>query len=276
MSLFTTLQKVVPQHGLSRLSGKLASSETPWVSRTFIELFMRAYEVNLEEAEVSDRTEFASFNDFFTRSLKHGARQIAPDPLAIACPADGAISQIGPIEEGTLLQAKGNRYPLASLAQDLGAGFDGGSFFTVYLAPHNYHRLHIPFSASLESTLAVPGALFSVNAATEDGIEGLFCRNERLVCRFDTEFGPMLVVFVGAMIVGSIAAVWEQAPTPYSTNIRKEFSDQDFQKGDEIGRFLLGSTVICCFPENAVALDESLVAGTPVEMGQAMGLVNRA
>ena len=272
MSLFASLQKVLPQHGLSRLAGSVAQSTTPWIKDSFINLFMRAYEVNLAEAEVSDPRQFDSFNAFFTRALKPGARTITSDPLAIACPADGAISQIGPIKDGTLLQAKGNRYSIDSLGQDLAHGFNGGSFFTVYLAPHNYHRLHLPYAGSLTATLAVPGALFSVNATTEEGIDGLFCRNERLVCRFETQFGPMLVVFVGAMIVGSIEAVWNQNPTPYSRNELKQFSDISFDKGDEIGRFLLGSTVICCFPKGAVALDETLVPGTPVEMGQSMGL----
>ena len=274
MSFFASLQKVVPQHGLSRIAGHLAKSETPWVSRAFINFFLRAYDVNLAEAEISDPSQFTSFNNFFTRALKPGARTIAPDPLALACPADGTISQIGAIENGTLLQAKGHRYSISSLGQDLSAGFESGSFFTVYLAPHNYHRLHLPFAGKLEATLAVPGELFSVNAITEDAIDGLFCRNERLVCRFNTDFGPMLVVFVGAMIVGSIEAVWDQAPTPYDRPMVKEFSDITLEKGDEIGRFLLGSTVICCFPKDAVALDESLSAGTIVEMGQSVGLVN--
>ena len=273
MSLFASLQKVVPQHGLSRMAGSLAQSTTPWVKDSFINLFMRAYEVNLAEAEISDPRQFESFNAFFTRALKPDARSIIADPLALACPADGAISQIGRIEDGTLLQAKGHRYSIDSLGQDLSQGFDGGSFFTVYLAPHNYHRLHIPFAGSLEATLAVPGELFSVNATTEQAIDGLFCRNERLVCRFDTRFGPMLVVFVGAMIVGSIATVWDQNPTPYSRTQLKHFTDISFEKGDEIGRFLLGSTVICCFPKGAVALDETLIPGTPVEMGQSMGLI---
>ena len=271
MSLFASLQKVVPQHGISRAAGRLAQSTTPWIKDSFINLFMRAYEVNLAEAEISDPGQFESFNAFFTRALKPGVRSVTSDPLALACPADGAISQIGNIEDDTLLQAKGNRYSIDSLGQNLSQGFDGGSFFTVYLAPHNYHRLHIPFAGSLEATLAVPGELFSVNATTEQAIDGLFCRNERLVCRFNTPFGPMLVVFVGAMIVGSIAAVWDQKPTPYSQPELKQFSDVNFDKGDEIGRFLLGSTVICCFPKGAVALDETLVPGTPVEMGQSIG-----
>ncbi|NKC00243.1 MAG: phosphatidylserine decarboxylase [Pseudomonadales bacterium] len=275
-SLFASVQRAVPQHGLTRLAGKLGASRTPWIKKTFIENFARVYDVNMSEAVNDDLAAYPSFNDFFTRALKPGVRPVDSDPLAVVSPADGCISQIGQIEGETLLQAKGHRYSVRSLGGELGHGFDGGSFLTVYLAPSDYHRVHLPFQGTLTKTLAIPGALFSVNGATENAIEGLFCRNERLVCRFETALGPMLVVLVGAMIVGSIDAVWDQVPTPYRGQVLQNHSEAHltFGKADEIGRFLLGSTAICCFPKGRVALDPSLTPGTVVQMGQTVGLAN--
>ena len=155
------------------------------------------------------------------------------------------------------------------------AAFAGGSFCTIYLAPKDYHRIHLPFAGTLKSTLAIPGALFSVNQTTENGVEGLFCRNERLVCRFDTAFGPMLVILVGAMIVASIETVWQGTKSPYQKEVYSEY-DVAFAKGDEIGRFLLGSTVICCFPNQSVTLDDTWQPGTPVRMGTCMGSVTKS
>lgn len=271
-SWFVTLQKVVPQHGLSRLVGALAASNRPLIKRTFIERFAKAYDVNLQEAACDNLADFGSFNEFFTRALKPDARPIADGEDSVVCPADGAVSQIGDIERGTLLQAKGHRYSLSGLAGSLASGvssFEGGSFCTVYLAPCDYHRIHLPYAGTLTDSLAIPGALFSVNQKTEEGIGGLFLRNERLVCRFETAFGPMLVILVGAMIVSSIKTVWGGLESPYRTEQHNQH-DVPFEKGAEIGRFLLGSTVICCFPAGAVNLDHSWQAGTPVRMGQLM------
>jgi phosphatidylserine decarboxylase len=258
---------------LSRLAGHLARSSTGWWKRAAIRTFARVYDVDLNEAEAVALEEFATFNDFFTRALKPGTRPLASNPRALVSPADGCISQIGRIEDGTLLQAKGHRYSLTQLAGNLGSGFDGGTFATVYLAPKDYHRVHLAFSARLEATLAIPGALFSVNRATEQAVDDLFLKNERLVCRFSTDFGPMLQVFVGAMIVGSIATVWNEEPTPYDTPRITEH-DLAFRRGDEIGRFMLGSTVICCFPKGVVSLDPNLEPGSPIRMGQSLGLVS--
>ena len=271
-SWFVGLQKTLPQHTLSRWVGKLGTSENRHIKTNFIKQFAQAYDVDLSEAQRSELTDYTSFNDFFTRALKSDARPIAPASDALACPADGAVSQLGCIQGNTLLQAKGHRYSLSSLAGSLADGFDNGTFCTVYLAPRDYHRIHLPFAGTLTHSLTVPGALFSVNQTTEAGIEGLFCRNERLVCRFQTAFGPMLVVLVGAMIVASIETVWDGVTSPYHTEVLSEHHEE-FNKGDEIGRFLLGSTVICCFPSNAVSLDTTWQAGTPVKMGEAMGLV---
>ena len=266
-SLFAQLQKVAPAHGLSRLAGRFASSENRLVSQPFIRWFARTYNVNLDEAEFGAPEDYRCFNDFFTRRLKPGSR---PIENGIVSPADGAISQLGSIEKGQLLQAKGHRYGLRTLAGELADGLEGGSFVTVYLSPRDYHRVHLPWDGRLTATLAVPGELFSVNAVTEQHIEGLFARNERLVCRFETDFGPMLVVLVGAMIVASIATDWSGPLSPYRREERTDY-DLHYDRGEEIGRFLLGSTVICCFPPGAVRLNDGLSPGTAIRMGESIG-----
>jgi phosphatidylserine decarboxylase len=271
-SMFTTLQKLAPQHALSRLAGRVASSESRRLKSLLIEQFAKVYNVNLDEAERKDFNQYHSFNDFFTRSLEPGARPLADAADTLVCPADGAISQAGKIEGGQLIQAKGHTYSLTSLAGSLGEGLSDGDFCTIYLAPRDYHRVHLPFDGTLTATLAIPGALFSVNANTEANIVGLFARNERLVCRFETHFGPMLVILVGAMIVASIATDWEGPHSPYQHEDLSHYH-LVYERGDEIGRFLLGSTVICCFPPGAVALGKDIRAGLSVKMGQALGQV---
>ena len=268
--LFIRLQKILPQHALSRLAGHLARSQTPWLKDWLIRQFAAHYGVRLDEAQASNPQDYASFNDFFTRALKPGVRPLTTALNAIACPADGTISQLGTIDDDRLLQAKGHHYNLAALAGPLGQGFANGTFCTIYLAPRDYHRIHMPFEGELTQTLAIPGALFSVNGVTADGIEGLFARNERLVCRFDTDFGPMLVVLVGALIVASIETVWPGPVSPYTREVRTDYA-QVYQRGDEIGRFLLGSTVICCFPPGRVTLRPELQAGAVVRMGEQLG-----
>jgi phosphatidylserine decarboxylase len=267
---FLSLQKILPQHGLSRLVGWIAQSENTLIRRAFIHLFARAYGISLADAERKHLDDYVSFNDFFTRALAPGARPLPEQANALACPVDGTVSQIGSIQTDLLMQAKGHQYTLNSLAGSTGKGFENGDFCTIYLAPSNYHRIHLPCDGKLVETRAVPGALFSVNGVTEAGIPGLFCRNERLVCRFDTEFGPMLVVLVGALIVASIETVWDGPASPYRDEIVTTH-DQNFTRGDEIGRFLLGSTVICCFAKGAVKLAEHLDAGTVVRLGETLG-----
>ena len=237
---FTKLQNILPHHSLSRLTGKVATSKTPWVRQQFIRQFAKAYDINLDEAEADSFDEFRTFNEFFTRALKDNARPIDPELQAVVSPADGAISQMGQIDHDLLLQAKGHRYSLSSLAGPLAQGLTNGTFCTIYLAPNDYHRVHLPFTGMLSDTLAIPGALFSVNARTEAGIPGLFARNERLVCRFETEFGPMLVILVGAMIVASIATDWPGPLSPFTEQEQTTYS-LHYEKGDEIGRFLLGA-----------------------------------
>ena len=271
-NLFSSFQKVLPQHGLSRLVGALAKSKHPFVSKTFITQFAKGYDISLAEAERKSLSDYESFNDFFTRALEPGVRPMPDDAQILASPVDGAVSQMGKIDGNQLMQAKGHRYSLNSLAGKAGSGLEDGDFCTIYLAPNDYHRIHLPFAGKLEQTFAVPGALFSVNGATEEGIEGLFCRSERLVCRFNTEFGPMLVVLVGALIVASIETVWPGPASPYSI---EQYDDHSIalNRGDEIGRFLLGSTVVCCFPKGAVELNPELKVGSKIRLGENLGKV---
>ena len=267
--VFAAVQRLLPQHGLTRAAGWLGSASAPWIKKPLMRAFSAAYEVDLAEAAREDLADYLSFNDFFTRELKPGARPLPADERAICCPADGTISQSGRIEDGRMLQAKGWRYSLAGLAHELGEGFDGGQFATIYLAPRDYHRVHVPATGHLAAAKAVPGALFSVNAATENAVEGLFCRNERLVCRLCTDFGDLLVVLVGALIVGSIATPWPGPQSPYR-RVETFKPDAPFERGAELGRFLLGSTVILCCPPNTCELD-ALKTGQKVCMGMPIG-----
>ena len=274
MSAFAALQRVLPQHALSRFSGVLANSEL--LSRPLIRAFSAVYSVKLDEAERRSFDEYDTFNDFFTRALAPSARPLAPEPALLA-PADGTVSQLGSIASGRLLQAKGMRYELASLLCDPLAGrmFDGGWFATIYLAPSDYHRVHAPLGGTLVQSIAVPGQLFSVNAATEANVERVFCRNERLVMRFETENGPYALVMVGAMLVASIETVFGAPSSPYREQ-RTSRHDRAFARGDEVGRFLLGSTVIVVVPRGTVAPSATLAAGSRVRMGEALAAVTRA
>ncbi|HIG74119.1 MAG TPA: phosphatidylserine decarboxylase [Bacteroidetes bacterium] len=271
MSAFVSLQKLLPQHLISRVAGRLASSEHPWLRERLIRAFARAYGVDMAEAERSDLADYRSFNDFFSRALRPGARPIDPATDAVVSPADGVVSQTGLIEDGQLLQAKGIRYSFEALA-DAAAhpDFEGGAFATVYLSPSDYHRVHLPLAGRLVRTVAIPGKLFSVNATTEAGVDGLFAINERLVMEFETAHGRMLVVMVGAMIVASIETVWDGPRSPYRQKVVTEH-DLTFETGAEIGRFLLGSSVVLAFEPGRVDLRDDLAAGTVLRMGEAIG-----
>lgn len=276
-SLFITLQKLLPQHALSRLLGWVAQSELRFVAQPLIKAFMRAYKISLTEAQRKQPADYRSFNDFFTRALEADARPVTPDNNLLLSPADGYVSQLGPIESGTLLQAKGVSYSLAELlGNDTGTDDQAptqppsaGQFITIYLAPSNYHRVHAPTAGQLSSTVAIPGKLFSVNETTANSIPGLFCRNERLVCHYASDQGPVSLVFVGAMIVASIETVWPETPSPYRNKSTRQVTHA-FKQGEELGRFLLGSTVILCLPPN-VRFDSNLTPGAPVQMGQRLG-----
>jgi phosphatidylserine decarboxylase len=276
--LFIVFQYLIPQHLLSRLVGRIAASELPWIKNPFIDWFSRRYRIDMTEAADPEPRNYPSFNAFFTRALKPGARPIDADPACVVSPADGAISQLGRIEAGRIFQAKGQSYTAAELLgdADVAALFDGGSFATVYLSPRDYHRVHMPAAGRLLRTLYAPGDLFSVNQTTAENVPRLFARNERLVCLFETEFGPMALVLVGALIVAGIDTVWSgQVAPPPRTIVSNDFSQApaavQLDKGAEMGRFKLGSTAIVLFPKDAVRWRDDLGANSPLRMGERLG-----
>jgi len=278
MHPFAALQHLLPGHALSRCLGTLAASRQTLLKRMLIDGFRAIYRVDLSEAEGSRADDFASFNDFFGRRLLPGKRPIAARADAVVSPADGTVSQVGRIDDGQLLQAKGRRFGVAELLDDgeLGALLEGGSFVTIYLAPHNYHRVHAPCAAHLLATRQIPGRLFSVNATTERHMPRLFARNERLALRLEADFGELALVLVGAMIVASIAVAWRDGPvSPYRQQLCQQPGGVAFEKGDEVGAFLMGSTVIALFPAGAVQLADRLRTGSAVRVGEAIGVARR-
>jgi phosphatidylserine decarboxylase len=269
------VQYLLPKRLLTVFAGLIASARAGQLTHALIRWFVRRYGVDMAEAADPDPAHYASFNDFFTRALREGAR-----PLARAdwvCPVDGAISQCGPIEHDRLFQAKGHHYTVDALLggdSQQAAQFVGGRFATLYLSPRDYHRIHMPCDARLVAMTHVPGALYSVNPATARAIPGLFARNERVVCCFDTAHGPMTMVLVGATIVGSMATVWHGTVNPPRPGtIRRwhyEQSPIDLKQGDEMGRFMLGSTVIMLWPAVDMAFAQGWDAGRSIRMGDAM------
>lgn len=273
MNVFTTLQQFVPQQKISKVAGRLAASRHPWVKRTFIRSFAKAYDVSLDEYERQSLNAYESFNDFFTRELQDNARIIDASINGIVSPADGMISQLGQIHDHKLLQAKGRDYDIGQLLADSADGdyFADGSFATVYLAPSNYHRVHMPFDGILTKTRYVPGTLFSVNNTTAANVPDLFARNERLVCLFDTAYGKVAVVMVGAMIVAGIETV-ATGKISRTDDIQEADHDMSFKKGDELGRFYLGSTAIVVLPKAAKTdWQDTMQHGSIVQMGQLLG-----
>lgn len=277
MHPFTALQSVLPQHGLSRCLGFVAAWESKWPKRALINAFMAAYRVDLSEFEGDGADDYASFNDFFTRPLLPGSRPLSDDPTVIVSPADGTVSQTGVLRGDRLLQAKGREYTLAELLGDarLAGTLAGGSFVTIYLAPHNYHRVHAPCDAGLVSSVEIPGRLFSVNSVTERHVPRLFARNERLVLRLRASFGEFALVLVGAMIVASIRVPWPGPVSPYRRRVTRSGNGVSFGRGAEVGAFLLGSTVIAVFPPDRVGLAEHLAPGTDVRVGGTIGTVSQ-
>ncbi|MDR1968383.1 MAG: archaetidylserine decarboxylase [Burkholderiaceae bacterium] len=269
-------QYALPKQALTRLAGAAARAQGGALTHAAIRRFIARYGVDMSEAADPHIESYASFNDFFTRPLRPGAR-----PLAAAdyvCPVDGAISQCGAIERGQIFQAKGHAYSArALLAGDaaLAAPFDDGQFATLYLSPRDYHRIHMPCAGRLRSMVYVPGDLFSVNPVTARGVPGLFARNERVVCLFDTARGPLALVLVGATIVGSMATVWHgvvNPPRPGQVR-RFDYAEQPIElaQGAEMGRFLLGSTVVLLWPPGALRLAAGWTPGRAVRMGEVMG-----
>lgn len=275
-SPFILLQHLAPQHALSRLAGLLAASQQPWLRDRLIRRFVAAYGVDMADA-ARGIGQFASFNDFFTRELRDGARPLADGDEFILCPADGAVSQLGGINQGRIFQAKGRDFSAEELlghGAEVAARFEGGSFITIYLSPKDYHRVHMPAAGALQSTAYIPGDLFSVNAATAEGVDRLFARNERLACLFEGPDGQYASVMVGAMIVAGIDTVWPRRFTGHGRAVvREDFAAKThkFAPGDEMGRFYLGSTVVLLFEPGHVAWLDGLKAGDPVRMGQAIG-----
>ena len=278
--LFILSQYLLPHHLLSRLIGYAADCRAAWFKNRLIGWFAKQYQVDMSEAQIEDLNAFEHFNAFFTRALKPGARPLEQSPGAVLCPADGAVSQLGKIEHGRIFQAKGHSFSLVELLggdSERATPFMGGTFATVYLSPKDYHRVHMPLAGTLTEMVYVPGRLFSVNQSTAENVPELFARNERVVCLFDTERGPMAVVLVGAMIVASIETVWAGLVTPPKRSLKTFRYDEAarapivLDKGAELGRFKLGSTAIVLFGTDQVQWAQELVAGSPVQMGQLLG-----
>lgn len=270
------LQYLLPKQALTQLAGALARAQAGGLTHAAIRWFVGRYGVNMAEAANPDITSYASFNDFFTRPLAAGAR-----PLAMAdfiSPVDGAISQFGPITGDQVFQAKGHSYSTQALVggdATLAAAFQDGAFATLYLSPRDYHRIHMPCAGRLTRMIHVPGDLFSVNPATARGVPGLFARNERVVCVFDTAFGPFVLVLVGATIVGSMATTWHGVVNPPRPGTVREWHYGDtpapLALGAEMGRFLLGSTVVMLWPRDTIRFNPDWVPARPIRMGEAMG-----
>ncbi|HEX5420095.1 MAG TPA: archaetidylserine decarboxylase [Gammaproteobacteria bacterium] len=268
------LQHLLPQALMARVVYRAAHSESRWLKRALIGWFAKQYDVNLIEAELSDLDAYPSFNAFFTRALRQGARPASPGEDTVASPVDGRLTEFGRLSAGTLIQAKGLRYALAEL---VGEGpvdaerFAHGAYATLYLSPRDYHRVHMPVRGKLVATRYIPGRRYSVNAATTCGIRNLFCRNERVVCWFDTDGGAMALVLVGALNVSSISLAGRGEIASGESRYWPEETPRVYAKGQEIGRFNLGSTVIVLFPEGEVEWSGELAPGLALKLGEAIG-----
>jgi phosphatidylserine decarboxylase len=290
--LFVMLQYLLPHHLLCRAVYSLTRARTPWLKNALIERFVGAYHPSLSEAVEPDPSRYASFNEFFTRELKPGARPLSAEARSVCSPCDGALSMLGGLEGSSLLQAKGHRYRLETLLADeaWAERLAGGLYATLYLAPSDYHRVHMPLDGTLRAAWHIPGRLFSVNASTAARVPGLFARNERIVCAFDGSHGPFAVVLVGALFVGSMSTVWHGEITPWRGRqaapgaaakvaphsgvhlLAPSTHAQAWQpRGAELGRFNMGSTVILLLPAGAAHWDSSLEPGASVRVGQALG-----
>ena len=280
-SLFVTLQYCLPHHLLSRIVGYVAQCKNPFIKKLFIHWFAKHYQVNMDEAEQPGLDTFTDFNAFFTRALKPEARPVDSASNRVISPADGVVSQIGRISSGNIIQAKNMHYSVLSLLggfTDDANAFVDGEFVTIYLAPKDYHRLHMPMSGKLTKMIYIPGRLFSVNPVTAESVPNLFARNERVVALLETANGPLALVLVGAMIVASIETIWHGivAPSRHSSIKVWDYSDKTIllEKGAEMGRFRLGSTIIGLFPQSSVAWESSITPDSPVKMGAAIARLN--
>lgn len=281
--LFVFFQYIIPQRLLSRCVAMFANAENSLIRMPFINLFIKIFKVDMSEALEDNPKSYATFNAFFTRELKPDSRPLCLETDAIASPADGTISQVGDIDFGNLFQAKGKEFGLTELLggdEYLSQSFMGGKFATIYLSPKDYHRVHMPYEGQLQTMIHIPGQLFSVNNSTAELVPGLFARNERVVAIFDTNTGPMAIVLVGAMIVASIETVWAGQITPVKKEVRttqypNTNSGVKLAKGEEMGRFKLGSTAIVLFGPDSVEWIDHLKNGTKIKMGEELGkLIN--
>jgi phosphatidylserine decarboxylase len=277
---FVALQHLLPQHGISRLVLAATRSRSPAFKNALIKLFVRGFKPDMSDAVLTDPTAYDSFNEFFTRALREGARPVDADPQAIVSPVDGTVSEAGPLTEDKLLQAKGHHYTLQALLAGNTAwerSFAGGSFATIYLAPYNYHRIHMALPGELRESFYVPGKLFSVNRTTAQLVPGLFSRNERVFCGFDAGGMPWAIILVGALNVGSMATVWHGDVTPRKHRevtalpVTGALAPTTLARGDEMARFNMGSTVILLFPPGASQWNDKMVAGQTLRMGQRIG-----
>jgi len=280
-ALTTLPQYILPHHWLSQLMSKLTHSENKIWKNLFIKLVIKLYNVNIDEAKQSDANHYASFNQFFTRELKPGVRPIATATDAIACPADGTVSQAGAITDGQIFQAKGHYFSAVDLLggdENRAKPFLNGSFTTIYLSPKDYHRLHMPLKGSLKEMVHIPGRLFSVNTATANSVPGLFVRNERVACIFDTEVGPMALILVGAIFVSSVETVWHGVVTPPTISSVRDWQYSDkppvLEKGEEMGRFNMGSTIIVLFAQDKMEWESNFTAGTAVRLGEKIAKIS--
>jgi phosphatidylserine decarboxylase len=275
---FVALQYLLPQHALTALVHRATRSRTPALKNLLIRRFLEHYRPDMSEAEEPDALSFESFNAFFTRALRPGARALAPGERALACPVDGSVSQLGELDGSALLQAKGHHYSLEALLAEAAPRWAplwrGGCFATLYLAPFNYHRIHMPLAGTLRAAWYVPGRLFSVNGTTAQSVPGLFTRNERIVCVFEHGALSFALVLVGALFVGSMSTVWHGTVTPRAPRrpcplpLTDAHAPLSLAKGAELGRFNMGSTVILLLPPQAVRWRAGLSSGTPVRVGE--------
>jgi phosphatidylserine decarboxylase len=277
---FVALQRLLPQHGISRIVLAATRSRVPAFKNALIRLFVRGFKPDMSDAVEREPTAYPSFNEFFTRALRAGTRPVDADPRAIVSPVDGTVSEAGPLSADRLLQAKGHEYTLRALLAVNPAwerSFAGGSFATIYLAPYNYHRIHMPLPGELRECFYVPGKLFSVNRTTAQLVPGLFSINERVFCGFDSGGLPFGVILVGALNVGSMATVWHGDVTPRWHRVVTPLPVDDvlapttLAKGEEMARFNMGSTVILLLPPGAADWQDTLVAGRTLRMGERIG-----
>jgi phosphatidylserine decarboxylase len=277
MILKLLLQHLLPHHLVTAFIRIFTHTKVAWLKNGLIAWFAKAYQVDMSTAVEPNPLRYASFNDFFTRALRPECRPLAPGANTLLCPVDGTVSQIGPIEQDHLFQAKGHRYSLTALLSrsDLAAEFRNGQFATIYLAPYNYHRIHMPMTGTLREMVYVPGQLFSVAPLTVEHVPGLFARNERVVCMFDTAIGPMAVILVGAMCVASMETVWAGTLTPTKPRELRQWDYRGkgvtLERGAELGRFNMGSTVILLLPGHTSAWEQTMTAGETVWMGKKLG-----